>query len=95
MRWEKKKVILYGIILFFAFYFFNKLSLAVRISPGMDIAAKFLNIGEGLSAAFGNILISFQGTDLLVGLAGAAALLAAVLMKHQNTKKFRQGYEYG
>ena len=95
MRWDKKKVILYGIISFFAFYLFDKLSLAVRLSPGNDFAGKFLHIGDGLSAAFSDILVSFNGTDLLIGLAGAAAMLMAVLIKRSNSKKYRQGIEYG
>ena len=95
MRWDKKKVILYGIISFFAFYLFDKLSLAVRLSPGNDFAGKILHIGDGLSAAFSDILVSFNGTDLLIGLAGAAAMLVAVMIKRSNSKKYRQGIEYG
>ena len=95
MRWDKKKMILYGIVLLFAFYFFNKLSLAVRLSPGSDFTGKFLHISNGLTAAFGTVLLSFHGTDLLVGLAGATALLLAIIIKRQNSKKFREGIEYG
>ena len=95
MSVDKKKVILYGVILFFAFYLFDKLSLAVRLSPGTDFAGKFLHIGDGLSAAFRDILVSFNGTDLLVGIAGAVALLMAVIIKRSNSKKYRQGIEYG
>ena len=73
MSLDKKKVILYGSILFFAFYFFNKLSCGWRIAPGGSIAGKFLNLGAGVSASFGAVLISFNGVDILAGLAGASA----------------------
>ncbi|MBO4903552.1 MAG: type IV secretory system conjugative DNA transfer family protein, partial [Lachnospiraceae bacterium] len=92
---NKKQAILYGAILFIIFYFVNKFSLAVRLSPGEGFAEKFLHIGEGLTASFENILVSFNGTDLLVGLAGAAILLLAVLVKRSSSKKYRQGIEYG
>lgn len=95
MRADRRKMILYGVVLFFVFFFFNKLSLAVRISPGNDFAGKFLHLSNGLSSAFGSILISFNGTDLLVGIAGAAALFLAIVIKRQNGKKFREGIEYG
>ena len=95
MRGNRKKMILYGTIFFFAFYLFNKLSLAVRLSPGTGFADKFFHFKEGLSASFGNVLVSFNGTDLLIGLAGAAAIAILVLIKKGDSKKYRQGIEYG
>ena len=95
MRGNRKKMILYGTIFFFAFYLFNKLSLAVRLSPGTGFADKFFHFKEGLSASFGNVLVSFNGTDLLIGLAGAAAIAILLLIKKGDSKKYRQGIEYG
>ena len=95
MMRNKKLVILYGIIFFIIFYFVNKFSLAVRLSPGADFTEKFLHLGDGLTASFGSILLSFNGTDLLIGLAGAGLLLLAVLVKRSSSKKYRQGIEYG
>lgn len=95
MRAERKKMIVYGIVLFFAFFLFDKLSLAVRICPGEDIAGKFLHLKEGMAASFSDLLLSFHSTDLLIGLTGAGAVFLAVLIKRQNTKKFRKGIEYG
>ena len=95
MRGNRKKMILYGTIFFFAFYLFNKLSLAVRLSPGTGFADKFFHFKEGLSASFGNVLVSFNGTDLLIGLAGAATIAILVLIKKGDSKKYRQGIEYG
>ena len=95
MRGNGKKMILYGTIFFFAFYLFNKLSLAVRLSPGTGFADKFFHFKEGLSASFGNVLVSFNGTDLLIGLAGAATIAILVLIKKGDSKKYRQGIEYG
>ena len=95
MKLDKKKVILYGSILFFAFYFFNKLSFGWRIAPGGSFAGKFLNLGAGMSASFGAVLISSNGEDILVGLAGVVALSLMFMIKKQNSKKYRQGIEYG
>ena len=49
----------------------------------------------GFSAAFSNLLPSFQPTDLLLGIAGAAALRMAVYLRSQNARKYRHGVEYG
>lgn len=95
MRGNRKKMILYGAIFFFAFYLSNKLAMAVRLSPGSGFADKFFHFKEGLSASFGNVLVSFNGTDLLIGLAGTAAIAILVLIKKGDSKKYRQGIEYG
>lgn len=92
---SRKKAVVYGIVFFFSFYFFDKLSLAVRVTPGADFTGKFLHIREGLSSAFTTIWVSFNGTDLLVGLAGMAVIAILILLRKSNSKKYRQGIEYG
>ena len=41
------------------------------------------------------MLPSFHTTDLLLGIAGAAAFRMAVYLRSQNVKKYRHGMEYG
>ena len=86
----RKKVILYGVIFFFPFYLFNKLSQAVRLDPGTDFFGKIVHIKDGFAQAFENILVSFDQTDLLVGLAGVAALVILILIRKGSAKKYRQ-----
>ena len=76
-------------------YPFDKLSQAVRLAPGADFSAKLLSIGDGFTAAFSSLGLSFDPVDLLVGIAGAVILRVAVHMKGKNAKKYRHGMEYG
>ena len=76
-------------------YPFDKLAQAVRLAPGADLSAKLLSIGEGFTAAFSSLGLSFNPVDLLVGIAGAVILRVAVHMKGKNAKKYRHGMEYG
>ena len=65
------------------------------MAPGEDLSSRLIAISEGFSAAFSNLLPSFQPTDLLLGIAGAAALRMAVYLRSQNARKYRHGVEYG
>ena len=90
-----KKLILLNLPYLLFVYPFDKLSQAVRLAPGADLSAKILSIGDGFTAAYSSLGLSFNTVDLLVGIAGAVILRVAVHMKGKNAKKYRHGMEYG
>ena len=90
-----KKLILLNLPYLLFMYPFDKLSQAIRLAPGADLSAKILSIGDGFTAAFSSLGLSFDPVDLLVGIAGAVILRVAVHMKGKNAKKYRHGMEYG
>ncbi len=73
----------------------TKLGQAARLAPGFDFSSKALNIMDGLTMAFSNILPSFYPVDLLVGFAAAGIMKLVVYLKGKNAKKFRKNLEYG
>ena len=90
----KKLLILNAPYLLFV-YLFDKVGAAVRLSPGADMSAKILHLGEGFTAAFASAAPSFHPIDLLIGIAGAVIIRLAVYVKGKNAKKYRKGIEYG
>ena len=90
-----KKLILTNLPYLLFVYPFDKVSQAFRLAPGADLSAKLLAIGEGFTAAFSRMGLSFHPTDLLIGIAGALVLRLAVYMRSKNAKKYRHGVEYG
>ncbi len=74
---------------------FGKLGQAYRLAEGIDLSQKLLHFADGCAAAFANDTPSFNPFDLLIGVAGAAALRLMVYCKGKNTKKYRKGVEYG
>ena len=90
-----KKLILPNIPYLFIGLFATKLGQAARLSPGVDFSSKVLNMMDGLSMAFENILPSFHPVDLLVGTAAAVIIRLVVYFKGKNAKKFRKNLEYG
>ena len=90
-----KKIILPNIPYVFIGLLATKLGQAARLSPGADFSAKVLNIMDGISMAFSNIMPSFHPIDLLVGIAAAVIIRLVVYFKGKNAKKFRKNLEYG
>ena len=90
-----KKLILPNIPYLFIGLFATKLGQAARLSPGVDFSSKVLNMMDGISMAFENILPSFHPIDLLVGTAAAVIIRLVVYFKGKNAKKFRKNLEYG
>ncbi len=90
-----KKLILPNIPYVFIGLLATKLGQAARLSPGADFSAKVLNIMDGISMAFSNIMPSFHPIDLLVGIAAAVIIRLVVYFKGKNAKKFRKNLEYG
>ena len=90
-----KKLLIPNIPYVFIALFATKLGQAARLAPGTDFSSKALNIMEGFTLAFANLLPSFHPTDLLVGIAAAVLIKLAVYIKGRNAKKFRKNLEYG
>ena len=90
-----KKLILPNIPYVFIAHFATKLGQAARLAPGFDFSSKVLNIMQGFSMAFENILPSFHPIDLLMGVAAAAIIRLVVYFKGKNAKKYRKNIEYG
>lgn len=90
-----KKLILPNIPYVFIGLLATKLGQAARLSPGVDFSSKALNIMQGISVAFENIMPSFHPIDLLVGIAAAVIIRLVVYFKGKNAKKFRKNLEYG
>ena len=90
-----KKLILPNIPYVFIALLTTKLGQAARLAPGFDFSSKVLNIMQGFSMAFENILPSLHPIDLLVGVAAAVIIRLVVYVKGKNAKKYRKNIEYG
>ena len=90
-----KKMFLLNLPYLLFVYPFDKLAQAFRLASGADLSGKLLSIGDGFTAALSSPWLSFQPTDLLIGIAGAVVLRMAVYLKGKNAKKYRHGIEYG
>lgn len=95
MKKDIKKLIIMNIPFVFVGYFGDKLSWLIRTAPAEEAGEKIAYAAMNMGKAFESILPSFNPTDLIIGVAVAAALKAALYMKKKNAKKFRQGVEYG
>lgn len=64
------------------FWFFSKIAEGYRLSAGADAVTKAMAAVSGLGATItANPLPSFHPRDLLIGIAGAAAVRAVVYFK--------------
>ena len=90
-----KKLILPNIPYVFIGLLATKLGQAARLAPGVDFSSKALNIMDGFTMAFSNIMPSFHPIDLLVGIAAAVIIRLVVYFKGKNAKKYRKNIEYG
>ena len=95
MTGKLKKVLLPNLPYLLFAWLFDKLCLAVRLSPGADASEKLLRIAQGFTEAFASLWLSLHPLDLLLGAAGAALVRLAVYLKAKNAKKYRRGVEYG
>ena len=95
MKPEMKKLIIANLPYLLFVYLFGKLGQAYRLAEGIDLSQKLLHFAGGCAAAFESAAPSFNPFDLLIGVAGAAALRLMVYCKGKNAKKYRKGVEYG
>ena len=94
MKPEMKKLIIANLPYLLFVYLFGKLGQAYRLAEGIDLSQKLLHFADGCAAAFESAAPSFHLFDLLIGVAGAAALRLMVYCKGKNAKKYRKGVEY-
>ena len=66
MKPEIKKLLILNAPYLLFVYLFDKAGAALRLSPGADMGAKILHLGEGFTAAFASAAPSFHPTDLLM-----------------------------
>ncbi len=93
---EIKKYVIPNLPYAMMFWIFSKVAECYRLSAGADVVAKAMAAISDLGTAITqNPLPSFHPRDLLFGIAGAAAVRAAVYFKGKNAKKYRHGVEYG
>ena len=95
MKPEMKKLIIANLPYLLFVYLFGKLGQVYRLAEGIDLFQKLLHFADGCAAAFESAAPSFHLFDLLIGVAGAAALRFMVYCKGKNAKKYRKGVEYG
>ena len=74
MKPEMKKLIIANLPYLLFVYLFGKLGQAYRLAEGIDLSQKLLHFADGCAAAFESAAPSFNPFDLLIGVAGAAAL---------------------
>lgn len=93
---DLKKHILQNLPYVLVFWFFCKTAGAFRLSAGTDMVSRTMAALAGLGTYISrNPLPGMNPYDLMAGLAGAAAVRAAVYFKGKNAKKYRHGVEYG
>ena len=95
MKPEIKKLLILNAPYLLFVYLFDKVAQAARLSPGLDMSAKILHLGDGFTAAFSSIAPSFHPIDLFIGVAGAVIVRLIIYFKGKNAKKYRKGMEYG
>ena len=95
MKPEIKKLFILNAPYLLFVYLFDKVAQAARLSPGLDMSAKILHLGDGFTAAFSSIAPNFHPVDLLIGIAGAVIVRLIIYFKGKNAKKYRKGMEYG
>lgn len=86
-----KKVIVKNIPFVLFFWLSEKLAYSYRTADGNKIQA----LVTGIAEVYKSPLFSFNPLDMLIGVFGALALKGVVYLKSKNTKKYRQGIEYG
>ncbi len=86
MKPEMKKLIIANLPYLLFVYLFGKLGQAYRLAEGIDLSQKLLHFADGCAAALESAAPSFHPIDLLIGVAGAAALRLMVYCKGKNAK---------
>ena len=92
---DMKKLILLNFPYIIAFYMVEKAAWLYRHCNGDSVVDRLMVLFMNFGLAYKSVLLSFHPFDLMVGLAGAAALKAVIYFKGKNAKKYRQGEEYG
>jgi len=93
IRFNKEMVL--NLIYLIPFYLGNKLAQIFRLLQGGDFIDKIIASFANLSFIVQHPWLSFNVQDLLAGLLAAGLLKLIVVVRSQNRKKFRKGFEYG
>lgn len=95
MKPDVKRLILLNIPYVILWYLADKIGRLYRMVPGDLAAYRIVNTFVYFGAAFINPLPSFCWKDILTGAAAALILKTVVYYRSKNSRKFRQGLEYG
>ena len=85
----------FNLIYLIPFYLGNKLSQIFRLLQGGDFIDKIIASFANLAFITHHPWLSFKVQDLLAGLIAAGLLKLIGVIRSQNRKKFRKGFEYG
>jgi len=89
-----RKYVIPNIPYVFVWWAFAQLGEAYRIAAGASFGMKLIGMAKTIGPAFETIAPG-HGSDLLVGLCGAALFRLIIYHKVKNAKKFRRDVEYG
>jgi len=95
MTEERKRLLVKATPYLMLFYVFNQLSELYRLLEAKTMSERFSQFILRLNEVFSTPLLSFNLTDLLVGIVGSLSVFIIVYIKGKNAKKFRKGIEYG
>lgn len=90
-RSDLKKQVLLNLPYLMVVYFCNKAAWLWRVSAGTDASEKMISAMNGMENMFQNPIPSFYPRDILIGIAGGAALRMVVYYKAKNAKKVLSG----
>ncbi len=80
---------------FITMYIGDKIGQAYRLSNGVKMADKLMNLHDGFDRAFASLYPSFHPPDILCGLVLTIIVMLILQDKRANAKKYRTGIEYG
>lgn len=92
---DGKRLAIQSVPYVIVFYLVDKIAWLYRHCVGDSLVSKAGILFLNFQMAFENLIPSFFGYDLLVGIIGALLMKAVVYIKGKNAKKYRQGVEYG
>ena len=95
MKHNIKRLLIINIPYVILALFATKLPQMWRLTTGVTVSEKLLNLSEGFSLAFASYLPSFYPQDFLIGMLLGVLLRLGVYLKGKNAKKYRHGREHG
>ena len=79
MKPEVKKLLILNLPYLLFVYLFDKVGAAVRLSPGADMSAKLLHLGNGFTAAFSGTFL-FNAATVALGELAVCYILGLPLL---------------
>ena len=90
-----RKSLIMNIPFAFVFIFADRTCFLYRISDGGNIGEKILAVMQHSNLIISSLVPSFNGRDILTGMAAVIVFKLLVLQKKADAKKLRKGVEYG